>query len=102
MDYVLGGILVALGVFLIVVVLLQKGKGKNKMGALSGGSSDTYFGKNQASSKEKRLELITTIAAIVFVIVAIVAYAYQVWVNKNPSTTTNSDTTTVTDNADGE
>ncbi len=89
-EYVLGSILILLGIALIVLVLLQKGKGKNKMGAVAGGSSDTFFGKNQSTTKEKMLERITTIIAIVFVVLSIVTYLVQIGINRSSAANTNT------------
>lgn len=89
-EYVLGSILILLGIALIVLVLLQKGKGKNKMGAVAGGSSDTFFGKNQSTTKEKMLEKITTIIAIVFVVLSIVTYLVQIGINRSSAANTNT------------
>ncbi len=88
-EYVLGSILILLGIALIVLVLLQKGKG-NKMGAVAGGSSDTFFGKNQSTTKEKMLERITTIIAIVFVVLSIVTYLVQIGINRSSAANTNT------------
>jgi len=52
---------------LILIVLLQKGKGAD-MGAAFGGSSQTVFGSAGASSF---LTKITTVAAIVFMITSL-------------------------------
>ena len=75
-DYILGGILLVVAVFLIVAVLMQEGKSKG-MGAVSGGSSDTFFGKTKGKSWDKRLAKITTIVGIVFVVIVLLVYIVQ-------------------------
>lgn len=72
-EYVLGGILIVMAVFLMVVVLLQTGKDKRLSGSIAGGS-DTYFGKSKGRSWDKILARITTVVAILFVIMTVVTY----------------------------
>ena len=76
LNIVLAILLFVSAIFLIVAVLMQSGKDKGA-GVITGGSSETYFGKNKNKSKEKRLALITTIVAIIFVILAILVYILQ-------------------------
>ncbi len=77
MEYVLGGILVLASLFLIVAVLLQSGKGKKGLSGAIAGGSDSFFGKNQADSNEKKLAKLTTIVAIIFVVAVIIAFVFQ-------------------------
>lgn len=72
-EYVLGGILIAMAVFLMVVVLMQTGKDKRLSGSIAGGS-DTYFGKSKGRSWDKILARITTVVAILFAILTVVTY----------------------------
>ena len=72
-------------IFLIVAVLLQSGKDKGVSGAITGGSSETYFGKNKGKSFDKKLALVTTIVAIVFVVLALLAFITQDYVNERPA-----------------
>ncbi len=77
MEYVLGILLILASLFLIVAVLLQSGKGKKGLSGAIAGGSDSFFGKNQADSREKKLAKLTTIVAIVFVVAVIVAFVFQ-------------------------
>ena len=77
MEYVLGILLILASLILIVAVLLQSGKGKKGLSGAIAGGSDSFFGKNQADSNEKKLAKITTIVAIVFVVAVIVAFVFQ-------------------------
>lgn len=54
---------------LSVVVLLQEGK--SGLGALTGGSSETYWGKNKGRSAEGILAKVTKILAVVFMLLAL-------------------------------
>ncbi|MEE1197441.1 MAG: preprotein translocase subunit SecG [Lachnospiraceae bacterium] len=56
---------------LTVVVLMQEGKSAG-LGALAGGNSETYWGKNKGRSKEGTLKKVTKIMAALFVILALV------------------------------
>ena len=56
---------------LVVVVLMQQGKDQG-LGALAGGMSDTYWGKNKSRSAEGNLKKATRIMAIVFIVLAVV------------------------------
>ena len=56
---------------LTVVVLMQEGKSAG-LGALAGGNSETYWGKNKRRSKEGTLKKVTKIMAALFVILALV------------------------------
>ena len=64
-DIILGVILLVAALFLIVAVLLQSGKSKG-VGAISGNSSETYFGKNKGKSIDKKLAVLTTIVAYIY------------------------------------
>ena len=57
-------------IVLIVLVLLQEGK-EAGLGGLAG-ASETYWGQNKGRSMEGALVKITRIAAILFVVLAIV------------------------------
>lgn len=76
LDYVLGGILLLAAVFLIIAVLMQQGKSKG-IGAVSGGSSDSFYGKTKGKSWDKTLSKLTTIVGIIFVVVVLMVYIVQ-------------------------
>ncbi|MBO5286856.1 MAG: preprotein translocase subunit SecG [Clostridia bacterium] len=73
---VLGILLLLSALFLIVAVLLQNGKSKGISGAITGGA-ETFFGKSKAKSMDKKLAMATTIIAIVFVVLVIIAFIFQ-------------------------
>lgn len=76
LDYVLGGILLVAAVFLVVAVLMQQGKSKG-LGAVGGGSSDTFYGKTKGKSWEKTLAKLTTIVGVFFVVIVLLVYIIQ-------------------------
>lgn len=73
MEFVFGGILLALAVAIIALVLVQQGKDKKLSGAIAGGS-DTFYGKSKGASKDKVLSTITAIVAVLFVVIVIAMY----------------------------
>ena len=81
-EIVLGIILLICAVFLVVAVLMQQGKQLGLSGSIAGGS-DTFFGKNKGKTNEKKLSMITTIVAIVFVVIVVAMYAIQPDINFN-------------------
>ena len=72
-SIIFGSVLLACALFLIVAVLLQNSQ-KGLSGAIAGGSSDTYFGKNKGKSKQKKLSKLTAIATIIFVVLALATF----------------------------
>ena len=76
-NYILIGLLLVSGLFLIVAVLMQQGKSKGMSGAIGGGS-DTFFGKNNGSKTQRVLSKLTTIIGIIFVLAVLAVYVFQV------------------------
>ena len=66
--YVLKGIFVLTCIFLVLVVLLQSGKGGDVASAFGGSGSQTAFGPRGA---QKPLEKATIIAAVIFMVLAL-------------------------------
>ena len=71
-QYLIGGAMLVLAVALIVMILKQTGKDQGLSGAISGGSTETYFGKSGGSTKEKRLFRWTVIGSSAFVVLSFV------------------------------
>lgn len=63
-------LLIIASLVMIVSVLLQKGE-DDAMSALTGGSSDSFFGKNKGKSAQGRLVLMTKVSASCFVALAL-------------------------------
>ena len=76
-DYIIGGLLLLMAVFLVVAIMLQSGKGKGLSGTIAGGSSDSYFGKNKGKSIEARMKKWTIICLVILVIFSICFYILQ-------------------------
>lgn len=69
MVYLLYGLYILACLFLVLVVLLQSGKGGDVAAAFGGAGSQTAFGPRGA---QKPLEKATIIAAIVFMLLALI------------------------------
>ncbi|MBQ6320108.1 MAG: preprotein translocase subunit SecG [Lachnospiraceae bacterium] len=63
-------IFILVSVVLATIVLMQEGKSAG-LGVISG-AADTYWGKNKGRSLEGKLEKITKILAVVFMLMAII------------------------------
>ena len=100
-QIVLGILLLVSAVFLIVAVLMQNGKSHGLSGAISGGA-ETFFGKQKGSTIEKRLSKLTTIVAIVFVIIVLAFFIRQNQIDytKLSNQTTAATTTTAASTGD--
>ncbi len=73
-EIVLGIALIAFSLSVSVLVALQPGKDKRLSGAISGGASDTFFGKSKAHRREKMLEKATVVISVVFFIAIVALY----------------------------
>ena len=69
-------ILVIFSIFLIGVVLLQSGKKAGMSGSVAGGA-ETFFGKKKARGYEHRMNLLTTVAAIGFMVLSVILLILQ-------------------------
>ena len=72
-QYVMGGCLIAMAVFLVIAVLMQSGKDKRLSGSIAGGS-ETYYGQNKGRSRDKLLSRLTIVVGILFVAALVTAY----------------------------
>ena len=102
-DIVLGIVLIVASLFLIIAVLMQHGKAHNLSGTIAGGA-ETFFGKSKGKSIDKKLSTITTVIAIIFVLIVLAVYLMQDSADvsgKNP-TGYNSDAAQTTVAADEE
>ena len=67
---VLGSLLIALGVIVTALVLMQSGKSKGLSGSIAGGA-DTFFGKSRGSALDKILSKLTIVCSILIVGISI-------------------------------
>ena len=75
-EYVLGIALLIIAVFVVVSVLMQHGKTKNLSGTIAGGA-ETFFGKEKGRTIDKMLSKLTTVVAVLFVIIVILMFIFQ-------------------------
>lgn len=71
MELALGIILMVLAAVVVILVLIQSGKEKSLSGTIAG-AGESFFSKNKGKTKEKRLSIITTVFAIMFVVLAVI------------------------------
>lgn len=76
MQIAIGIVLILAALFLVVSVLMQSGKSHNLSGTIAGGA-ETFFGKSKGSTIDKKLSKLTTIVAVVFVVLVLVSYLMQ-------------------------
>lgn len=76
-TYIMMGLLIASGLFLVVAVLLQEGKSKGGLSGTIVGGTETFYGKEQGVRRDRMLSRLTTIAAIVFVVLVLAVYFVQ-------------------------
>lgn len=72
-QIIMGFVLCAFALGISVLVALQPGKDKQSA-AISGGASDTFFGKSKAQRREKKLEKATVLVSVVFFVAIVVLY----------------------------
>ena len=69
-------VLAVVSIVLIASILLQSGNSAGMSGAIAGGA-EQLFGKKKSQGYEAMLEKMTTVAAIVFIICALVLVAIE-------------------------
>ena len=69
-------LMTVLSVAIIVVVMMQEGE-SGGVSAISGGSSDTFYGKNKGRSKEEILKRVTLILGAVMLVVSVVFFVVK-------------------------
>jgi len=69
LSIILNIVLILVAIVLIGTVLMQQGQ-RQGLGAIAGGA-DTFFGKNKAMGLDGKLQKITKIAAVVFIVLAL-------------------------------
>lgn len=75
---VFGIILLVFAVFLIVAIIIQSNKSeKGLSSAITGGSTETFYGRNKGKDKNKVLAIITIVVAALFVVSVLTVYVFQ-------------------------
>ena len=76
LQIVMSVLLFVFALFLVIAVLMQHGKTHNLSGTIAGGA-ETFFGKTKGRTIDKMLSKITTVVAIVFVLLVLVMHIIQ-------------------------
>ena len=71
-QIVFGIVLILLALAIIFLVLVQESNQQGLSGAISGGSSESFFGKNKGRTDEAKKAFFTKILATVFMVIALV------------------------------
>jgi len=74
LEYVIGGLLGILGIVLIVLIMMQQSIRRGLSGTISGGASETFYGKNKRKSKARMLNKATMYLGIVFAALVLSLY----------------------------
>jgi preprotein translocase subunit SecG len=69
-QLVLSVILIVVSLFLVATVLLQSGASQGISGTIAGGA-ETFFGSGKAKGMDAMLARLTTVAAVVFVVLVV-------------------------------
>ncbi|MBR5246487.1 MAG: preprotein translocase subunit SecG [Clostridia bacterium] len=68
---VFGVALIVLSIVIVVLILLQESNQQGLSGAISGGSSDSFFGKNKGRTDEAKKAFLTKILVVVFAVIVL-------------------------------
>ena len=80
LQIVFGIVLILLALVIIFLVLVQEGNQQGLSGAISGGSSESFFGKNKGRTDEAKKAFLTKILATVFMVLALVTVVVSMFV----------------------
>ncbi|MCM1578518.1 MAG: preprotein translocase subunit SecG [Ruminococcus sp.] len=70
-EIVSGIVLLFCSIFIIAITLMQSQKQQGMTSAIGGSNNDSFYGKNSQNTREKALERLTKIVAIIFFVVII-------------------------------
>ena len=75
---IFGIILLCFAAFLIVAIIIQSNKSqKGLSGTITGGSADTFYGRNRKKDKSKILAIVTIVVVVLFIISVLAVYVLQ-------------------------
>ena len=70
-EYILGGCILAISIFLIVVIMLQESNSRG-LASMGGGSNDSFYSKNNGRTYSAKLARLTKISAGLLMILSLV------------------------------
>ena len=71
LEIISGIVLIFCSVFIVVITLMQSQKQQGMTSAIGGSNNDSFYGKNSQNTREKALERLTKIVAVIFFIVIV-------------------------------
>ncbi len=80
-QVIFGILLIILAVFIVVLVLLQESNQQGLSGAISGGSSESFFGKNKGRTDEAKKAFLTKICVGVFCVLVVATALVMLFVD---------------------
>lgn len=81
-EIVSGIVLILCSIFIVVITLMQSQKQQGMTSAIQGSNNDSFYGKNSQNTREKALERLTKIVAVIFFVVTIAVNIIAVMANK--------------------
>lgn len=87
-EYVVGAILLAIAVALIVCITMQRTRRRGLSHSLVGSSAESYYSQNKGMTKQRMLNTITIVLAVVFCVLVLLLYVLHS--DKNSTDNTNS------------
>lgn len=76
---VFGVALIVLSIVIVVLILLQESNQQGLSGAISGGSSDSFFGKNKGRTDEAKKAFLTKILVAVFSVIVLASVLVMIF-----------------------
>ena len=99
LQYIVGGLILALAVALVFLVSKQQGKRKGLENVISGqSSSNSYLNKTEAAKKGKKFEKWTVICAVAFGVLVIALYSITA-ISKNVEANNKNNSSAATSSA---
>lgn len=99
LQYIVGGLILALAVVLVFLVSKQQGKRKGLENVISGqSSSNSYLNKTEAAKKGKKFEKWTVICAVAFGVLVIALYSITA-ISKNVEANNKNNSSAATSSA---
>ena len=74
-----GVALIILAIFIILLILVQEGN-QQGLGAISGGSSESFFGKNKGRTDEAKKAFLTKVLVGIFAVVVLASVLVMLFV----------------------
>ena len=79
-QIVFGIVLILLALALIFIVLVQDSNQQGLSGAISGGSSESFFGKNKGRTDEAKKAFLTKVLTAIFCVLVVVTALVMLFV----------------------